>query len=189
MGKFRLADSIWLWGMKRNVLQETEGFRSLGFAISSMTVEDAIRRTGIRNVIMAGGLPIDLATMQSMASAQRSWSPFPSSPSVNARAIGCEEWASIAATTGRRRSSPNQRATTRCPSVRVPVLSRIIRPERASCSRASPPLIRIPDRAARPRLLTATGPTEGSSGPGPPAPRVVACPDEGVVVHGSDRRG
>ncbi|MDP6438100.1 MAG: hypothetical protein QGH74_00535 [Candidatus Brocadiia bacterium] len=36
-----------------------------------MTVEDAIQRTGARNVIMAGGLPLDRSSLDAMPSARR----------------------------------------------------------------------------------------------------------------------
>lgn len=66
-----IRDRFWLWGMKVNALQETDEYRSLGFGTSRMTVEDAIRRTGATNVIIAGGLPINEETLASMPSARR----------------------------------------------------------------------------------------------------------------------
>ena len=67
----RLRDRLWLWGMKVNALQETAEYRPLGFADSTMDTEQAIARTGIANVLMAGGLVLDRATLASMPSAQR----------------------------------------------------------------------------------------------------------------------
>ena len=67
----RLRDRLWLWGMKVNALQQTDAYRSLGFATSAMDTEQAIARTGIANVLMAGGLALDRATLASMPSARR----------------------------------------------------------------------------------------------------------------------
>ncbi|MHB9106200.1 MAG: hypothetical protein ACYDCO_04010 [Armatimonadota bacterium] len=66
-----IRDRCWLWGMRVNVLQESDAFGALGLGTSTMTVEDAIDRTGIVNVIMAGGLPVDEDTLASMPSAKR----------------------------------------------------------------------------------------------------------------------
>ena len=71
MSGARLRDRLWLWGMKVNALQETEDYRSLGFAPSTLSTEQAIGRTGIVNVLMAGGLSLDRATLNSMPSARR----------------------------------------------------------------------------------------------------------------------
>ncbi len=67
----RLRDRLWLWGMKVNCLQETDDYRSLGFAPSTLDTEQAIGRTGIANVLLAGGLPLTRATLASMPSARR----------------------------------------------------------------------------------------------------------------------
>lgn len=66
-----IRDRLWLWGMKVNALQETEDYRKLGFDTSTMTTEQAIARTGIGNVLMAGGLQLDRPTLDSMPSARR----------------------------------------------------------------------------------------------------------------------
>jgi len=66
-----LRDRLWLWGMKVNALQETREYQPLGFAPSTMDAEQAIARTGIANVLMAGGLPLARATLDSMPSARR----------------------------------------------------------------------------------------------------------------------
>lgn len=71
MAKQTIRERFWLWGMKVNVLQQTDEYRSLGFGTSTMTVEDAIRRTGTTNVIIAGGLPINEETLAAMPSATR----------------------------------------------------------------------------------------------------------------------
>ena len=67
----RLRDRLWLWGMKVNALQETAEYRPLGFADSTLDTEQAIHRTGITNVLMAGGLVLDRATLASMPSDRR----------------------------------------------------------------------------------------------------------------------
>lgn len=63
-----VRDRLWLWGMKVNVLQ-VSGYP--GFGTSKLTTEDAIARTGIANVVMAGHLPITAETLRSMPSAKR----------------------------------------------------------------------------------------------------------------------
>ena len=63
-----LRDRLWLWGMKVNILQETG---ELPWGTSRMTTEDAIQKTGITNILMAGGLEIDRETLDSMPSARR----------------------------------------------------------------------------------------------------------------------
>ena len=64
----RLRDRLWLWGMRVNVLQESDYPQ---FARSTMSTEDAIRRTGISNVLMAGGLPLTRESLAAMPSARR----------------------------------------------------------------------------------------------------------------------
>ena len=71
MSGLRLRDRLWLWGMKVNALQETAEYRPLGFADSTLDTEGAIRRTGITNVLIAGGLPLDRETLDTMPSARR----------------------------------------------------------------------------------------------------------------------
>jgi len=65
-----LRDRCWLWGMKPNVLQESMPvIRQYGE--SHVIVEDIIHRTGITNVILAGGLPIGDESLVMMPSARR----------------------------------------------------------------------------------------------------------------------
>lgn len=71
MSTLTIRDRLWLWGMMVNALQETETFGGLGFGESTMTTEQAIDRTGIRNVLLAGGLALDRPTLASMPSARR----------------------------------------------------------------------------------------------------------------------
>jgi len=66
-----IRQRFWLWGMKVNALQETSDYARLGFATSTLTVEQAMRKTGVANVIMAGGLPIVPQTLSAMPSARR----------------------------------------------------------------------------------------------------------------------
>ncbi|NLX07893.1 MAG: hypothetical protein GXY33_22355 [Phycisphaerae bacterium] len=71
MTQDRMLDRLWLWGMKVNALQEASDYAQLQFGKSALTTEEAVRRTGIRNVIVAGHLPIDRATLDSIPSAKR----------------------------------------------------------------------------------------------------------------------
>ncbi len=71
MSRQTIRDRVWLWGMKVNVLQETAEYGTWGFGASSMTVEDAIQKTGVTNVIIAGHLPISEETLVGMPSAKR----------------------------------------------------------------------------------------------------------------------
>ena len=68
MSEQTLRDRLWLWGMKVNILQE-QGNSEWGE--STMTTEDAIQKTGITNVLMAGLLPLTQETLDSMPSARR----------------------------------------------------------------------------------------------------------------------
>ncbi len=72
MSQQTLRDKLWLWGMRVNALQET-GSYSAGeeWQNSTLTTEQAIQRTGITNVLMAGGLPLTRETLDSMPSAKR----------------------------------------------------------------------------------------------------------------------
>ena len=69
--KATLVDRLWLWGMPFNALQKTADFGRLGWAESTLTVEQAMAQTGIRNVYMAGGFEIDETSLAVMQSAQR----------------------------------------------------------------------------------------------------------------------
>ncbi len=66
-----IRDRLWLWGMKVNVLQEHDSYSTLNFGTSTMTVEQAVKKTGITNVIMAGHLEIDQSSLAAMPSAKR----------------------------------------------------------------------------------------------------------------------
>lgn len=66
-----LRERLWLWGMKVNSLQETDDYRGHGFADSTIDTEGAIARTGITNVLLAGGLDLDRETLDAMPSARR----------------------------------------------------------------------------------------------------------------------
>jgi len=57
--------------MQVNCLQETGEYRHLGFETSTLDTERAIVRTGIGNVLLAGGLPLSAATVAAMPSARR----------------------------------------------------------------------------------------------------------------------
>ena len=66
-----ILDRLWLWGMKVNSLQASLDYAKWGFDPSTLTTEQAIEQTGIRNVLMAGGLEISEESLASMPSAQR----------------------------------------------------------------------------------------------------------------------
>lgn len=51
-----ILDRLWLWGMKVNSLQASMDYGKWGFAPSTLTTEQAIEQTGIRNVLMGGGV-------------------------------------------------------------------------------------------------------------------------------------
>jgi hypothetical protein len=71
MDTVTIRDRLWLWGMPVNALQEGGEFDEYALPQSTMTVQGAIQRTGITNVILAGGLPIDDESLASMPSATR----------------------------------------------------------------------------------------------------------------------
>ena len=66
-----ILDRLWLWGMKVNVLQAGREYSIPDFKDSTLTVEQAIQMTGIRNIYMAGGLEINEQTLAEMPSAKR----------------------------------------------------------------------------------------------------------------------
>lgn len=65
----KLRDRLWLWAMKPNVLQESGELK--GQPRSTLTAEQAIQRTGLRNVFLAGQLEISEQSLASMPSAER----------------------------------------------------------------------------------------------------------------------
>jgi hypothetical protein len=67
----KIRDLLWIWGMKVNALQETADYETFPFGRSSITTEQVIRRTGITNVYIAGGLDLTKETLDSMPSAKR----------------------------------------------------------------------------------------------------------------------
>ena len=66
-----IRDRFWWWGMKVNALQATSNYGRLGFAESKITTHEVMARTGVTNVIMAGGLPLDETTLASLPLARR----------------------------------------------------------------------------------------------------------------------
>ena len=66
-----ILDRLWLWGMKVNVLQAGREYPIPDFRDSTLTVEQAIQMTGIRNIYMAGALEINEQTLADMPSAER----------------------------------------------------------------------------------------------------------------------
>lgn len=65
-----LRDHLWLWGMPVNVLQELRAY-PFRDEPSTLTAQQAIERTGIRNVLIAGGLPLTGETMAGLSAARR----------------------------------------------------------------------------------------------------------------------
>ena len=65
-----IRDRLWLWGMRTNILQKG-GQKGEGWADSTMTVEGAIARSGVANVMMCGGLPPTAESLALMPSAKR----------------------------------------------------------------------------------------------------------------------
>ena len=66
-----VRDRLWLWGMPVNALQGIGEYSNLGWAESKITANEAIERTGIRNVFLAGGFEINQASMDSIGGARR----------------------------------------------------------------------------------------------------------------------
>jgi hypothetical protein len=57
--------------MPVNALQSKTDYKRLGMGDSTMTVEQAIKKTNVHNVVMAGGFPISRETLAAMPSAKR----------------------------------------------------------------------------------------------------------------------
>ncbi len=70
MSSLTLRDHLWLWGMKVNVLQELKAY-PFWEETSTLTTQQAIERTGIRNVLIAGHLPLTKETMTQLPAAKR----------------------------------------------------------------------------------------------------------------------
>ena len=70
MSALTLRDHLWLWGMRVNILQELKGY-PFWEETSALTTEQAIERTGIRNVLIAGQLPLTKETMAQLPAAKR----------------------------------------------------------------------------------------------------------------------
>jgi hypothetical protein len=68
-----LLERVWLWGMRPNVLQESHECQAMpGFdRTSRITAEESMKRTGIANLVIAGGLEINQETLSSVPSARR----------------------------------------------------------------------------------------------------------------------
>ena len=50
-----ILDRLWLWGMKVNVLQAGREYPIPDFRDSTLTTEQAMQMTGIRNIYMVFG--------------------------------------------------------------------------------------------------------------------------------------
>ena len=70
MDSLTVRDHLWLWGMQVNLLQ-SGGSYAFSDETSTLTTQQAIERTGIRNVLIAGGLPLTKETMTQLPAAKR----------------------------------------------------------------------------------------------------------------------
>ena len=70
MNNLTVRDHLWLWGMRVNWLQSVER-HAFSDETSTLTTEQAIERTGIRNVLIAGALPLTKETMTQLPAAKR----------------------------------------------------------------------------------------------------------------------
>ena len=66
-----IRDRLWLWAMPVNALQAGDGYSKLGWGESTITSNEVIERTGIRNVFLAGGFEINEESMASISGARR----------------------------------------------------------------------------------------------------------------------
>lgn len=66
-----IRDRLWIWGMQVNLLQSQDPDPTHGCPDSTLTTEEAMRRTGITNVLIAGALPLTRETLDLMPSAKR----------------------------------------------------------------------------------------------------------------------
>lgn len=69
MSSLTLRDHLWLWGMKVNILQELKAY-PFWEETSTLTTQQAIERTGIRNVLIAGGLPLTKESIDPLPAAK-----------------------------------------------------------------------------------------------------------------------
>ncbi len=70
MNSLTVRDHLWLWGMQVNVLQSQKSYPFTD-EMSTLTTQQAIERTGIRNVLIAGHLPFTKQTMAELPAAKR----------------------------------------------------------------------------------------------------------------------
>jgi hypothetical protein len=82
-----IRDRLWLWGMKVNILQELSDFAYCKFKRSTLTVEQAIQKTGITNIILAGHLDIARTSLEQMPSAKRIICKWTIHQSVNGKNV------------------------------------------------------------------------------------------------------
>lgn len=71
MEKQSIRDRFWIWGMPVNALQALDERVAEAFGRSTITVGQAMQRTGAHNVILAGGLPISRESVDAVPSARR----------------------------------------------------------------------------------------------------------------------
>ena len=70
MSNLTLRDHLWLWGMNVNHLQNLKRYEFTD-ETSTLSTQQAIEKTGIRNVLIAGGLPLTRESMAQLPSAKR----------------------------------------------------------------------------------------------------------------------
>ena len=70
MSSLTVRDHLWLWGMKVNHLQ-SGGQYKFSAETSTLTTQQAIEKTGIRNVLIAGALPLTKESMAQLPAAKR----------------------------------------------------------------------------------------------------------------------
>ncbi len=71
MSKPTIRDRFWLWGMPVNALQQMGDFSGMGFGESKITTNEVMEKTGVTNVIVAGGFPISEETLEQLPLAKR----------------------------------------------------------------------------------------------------------------------
>lgn len=66
-----IRDRFWLWGMPVNALQRMGDYSGMGFGESKITTNEVMEKTGVRNVIIAGGFPLTEQTLSELPLAKR----------------------------------------------------------------------------------------------------------------------
>jgi hypothetical protein len=91
--KLTLREHLWLWAMKVNILQDL-GQRGEGWSESTMTCEQAIARSGIKNVMLCGRLeptPESLALIPSATRIYTKWGMHDADPDGKGAVMAYDE--------------------------------------------------------------------------------------------------